>query len=286
MHDFRINTIPAAADIDYTDVDAIYGYHLLLGKICEMQGGLDCPPVNNATVREIRKQGQCWLREVKALVGSILSSPIPQVMPVIPNLGDMPELVHAYDLMYRITNGTPCYEYLRMVKLKTADRWIKGDRSISGTDVALLLLSEVDRDIRSLDSRYSDYALGVLDSWVDDLDRNGRFTDTPLSEAYTRLTYLLRTDLFVYYGDKDSQDKAKLRWVREYILPDHADLDIHTLSRYIPFIITANRKGLFQSGHVDELYCGMWSDYISRPEVHPFFRQALEMDLKVLLAEP
>lgn len=152
--------------------------------------------------------------------------------------------------------------------------------------MALLLLSEVDRDIRSLDSRYSDYALGVLDSWVDDLDRNGRFTDTPLSEAYTRLTYLLRTDLFVYYGDKDSQDKAKLRWVREYILPDHADLDIHTLSRYIPFIITANRKGLFQSGHEDELYCRMWSDYISRPEVHPFFRQALEMDLKVLLAEP
>jgi len=272
-------TIPPAAAIDYTDVDEIYGYHLLLSKIFERAGGFDYPSGNNATIREVQKQGLIWLRKVKFLISDILKGRPATDGRKLPVLDAIPDLVNAYDFMYRISNGGPCPDFIRDVKLRTADCWIKGDKSISETEIALLLLSETDRDIRALDDRYSEYALRVEDSWIGELVRYGKFIDTPMSEAYSRLSYILKNDLFVYFGGKERQDTVKTAWTKEYMLQDHSDLDSRTLLRYIGFLITANRRGYCGDEPEDEFYCRLWTDYISRPEVNPFFKQALEMDL-------
>ncbi len=272
-------TIPAAAGIDYTDADEIYGYHLLLCKIFERAGGFDYPPVNNATILKIQKQSLIWLREVEFLICNILKGKPAAECQRLPALADIPDLVYAYDFMYRISNGVPCFDYLRDVKLRTLDCWIKGDKSISETEVALLFLSETDRDIRTLDKRYSDYILSVEDLWIGELVRYGRFIDTTMSEAYSRLSYILKNNLFVYFGDKKRQDAIKTEWTKKYVLQDHTSLDLRTLFRYIGFILTANQRGYINNESEDELYCRLWSEYISRPEVNPFFKQALEIDL-------
>ncbi len=243
-----------------------------------MQGGLDYPPADNAAVRDIRRQALIWLREVKTLFEAILTPP-DVVAGCAPGLWAVPDLIEAYDIMHRMACGTPCHEYLRKLKLATADRWTRGDRTISATDVALLLLTETDRDIRSIPQRYSGFALDECASWVEELIGRGRFTGIPLQEVYARLTYLIDADLCIYFGDKEKQDKAKARWVKDYFLEDHSGLDTPTLMRYVTFILTASRRGLCVAGPEDGLYRRMWTDYISRPDVHPMFRQAMQLAL-------
>jgi len=264
--------IVPATDIDYSNIDAICGYQLLLCKLFERAGGFDYPPVTNATIREVQKQGSIWLRKVRFFIADILDGKVN-------DLAAMPDLIIAYDFFYRVCNGTPCYDYLREVKLKTVDHWLKGDKSISDTDVVLLLLSETDRDIRSLEKRYSDFAFSALGEWIDELTRYGRFIDIPLAEAYKRLTYILKDDLFAYLGRKEKQDAAKMIWTQKYALENPCLLDTRTLLRYIGFILTANQRGYYTSEPEDDLYCHLWSDYISRPEVNSFFREALDLDL-------
>lgn len=294
---YDITAIPSASDIDYRNADEVCGYQLLLCKIFERAGGFDLPLKTNATIREVQRQGALWLREVKPLIADILSAPISgKPAPVCSlsapvegkieaqpasriTLSAIPVLLDSYDLLYRVCNGCPCYDYLREVKLKTVNRWLKGDKSISDTDVVLLLLSETDRDIRSLEKRYTDYAFSILGKWIDELTKYGRFINTPLTEAYKRLVYLLNDDLFAYLGRKDKQDTAKVAWTNTYVLQDHTSLDTRTLLRYIGFLLTANICGYYANEPQDELYCRLWTDYIARPDVHPFFRQALSLDL-------
>jgi len=263
--------IVPATDIDYSNVDEICGYQLLLCRMFEKARGFRYPPVTNVTIREVRREGRIWLREVRFLISDILNGKQR-------DLASITELIPAYDLFYRVCNGAPCYDYLREVKLRTADRWLRGDKSISNTDVVLLLLSETCRDIRTLEKRYSGYVLGVYGKWIDELVRYGRFIDIPMAEAYKRLIYMLKDDLFAYFGSKEKQDAVKTVWTKEYILDDHTKLDTRTLFRYIGFILTADCRGYCNSGE-EELYCHLWSDYISRPDVNPFFRQAVELDL-------
>jgi len=267
-----IPTIPAASTIDYLNVDEVCGYQLLLCKIFERAGGFDYPLKTNATIREVQREGKIWLREIRFLISGILDGKVK-------DLASMPELISSYDFFYRVCTGGQCYDYLREVKLKTVDRWLKGDKSISDTDVVLLLLSETDRDIRALDKRYSDFAFGVLGEWIDELARYGNFIDIPLAETYKRLVYMLKDDLFAYLGRKEKQDAAKVVWTKRYALENHSMLDSRTLLRYISFILTANQWGYYNNELEDDLYCRLWLEYISRPEVNPFFKQALEIDL-------
>lgn len=269
--------IPAAADVDYSDVGTICGYAQLLVRLLGIHGGLDSPAADNAEVREIRRQGVVWLREVKALVESIFASRTDSVR--VAGLETVPDLVHVFDMMHRIARGTSCHEYLRSLKIRTADRWAKCDKSISATDVALLLLSEIDRDISGVRQRYVDFALGELVKWVEELAGYGQFRGIPLSEAYARLTYLLDADLSFSLGGKEKQRREKTRWVGKYILEDLSGLDSPAMMKYIAFALTACRCGFYLPAQEDELYSRLWSGYISRPDVNPMFRQAIRLTL-------
>lgn len=276
---YDIATIPTAIGIDYRNVDEVCGYQLLLCKIFERSGGFDLPFKTNAIIREVQCQGALWLKEVRSLIADVLSEPIKTQSISSITIASIPDLLSAYDFFYRVCTGNRCYEYLREVKLNTVDRWLRGDKAISDTDVVLLLLSETDRDILTLDKRYSDYAFSVLGEWIDELTRYGRFVSIPSGEAYKRLVYMLKDDLFAYLGRKEKQDAAKTAWTKKYVLQDHTGIDSRTLLRYIGFLLTANQWGFYSNEREDELYCRLWAEYISRPDVNPFFRLALEIDL-------
>lgn len=281
--------IPRAYGIDYTDVDEVCGYQLLLCKLFEKAGGFLYPPVTNSEIREIQGEGRIWLREVRDLIASLLEAP---VNPAAHDgdrmtLDAIPGLLSSYDFFYRVCNGEPCPGYLREIRLRTADRWLRGDRSISTTDVVIMLLKEVAYDIRTLEKRYTDYSVGVMGKWIDELTRYGRFRDIPLREAYSRLRYLIQDNLFAYLGSRQ-QDGIKRRWVETYSVPNARvtrigmidAFDTKTLYEYIGFIRTASGRGYCENPDDDSKYACLWAEYASRPDVHPFHRKAIEIDLE------
>lgn len=269
--------IPQAEDIDYSDVEEICAYQLLLTKMFEREGGFAYPAVANAATREIARQGRVWLKEVAALIQRILSgAPAPSGL----SLGSIPALIDSYDIFHRITYGKPCYRYLREVKLKTADRWLGGDKTISRTDVVLMLLSEADRDISTLDERFYKYAISVMGEWIEELIANGRFVDVQMPECYKRLAYLLRQDLFVYLNSKE-QAKAKAQWIEEYTLSEArlGELDTRDLRSYLNF---ARAASAFHSPIFEdyiERHHALLATLSSRPDLHPYHRQTLDLTL-------
>ncbi len=268
--------IPDARTIDYTNVDEICGYQLLLCKIFEREGGFDLPRKTNAAIIGVQAQGQIWLKHVKTIIDSLQSS---AVTSSAITLASIPRLLASYDMFYRICNGSPCFDYLRDVKLKTADKWLKGNKTISNTDVILLLLSEADRDIRTLDKRFYTYAISAVGEWIEELSCNGKFIDTQLPEAYRRLAYLLRQDLFVYLDSKE-QPKIKARWIKEYTLSDAqlGDLATSDLWSYLAFANTASNLRSNMSDNKLS-YEQIITKLASRPDIHPYYRQGIQLDL-------
>ncbi len=276
-----------ATDIDYTNADEICGYQLLLCKMFEKAGGFSYRRAGtNSTIRYVQKEGLVWLKEVKRLITSILESPAGVSHEKgSPCLGNMPELLSSYDLFHRICNGGPCFDYLRKVKQATAMRWLKGDKSITKTDVTLMFLQEVDRDIRTIEKRYSDFCLGVMGAWIDELVAYGRFRNTPYPEALRRLRYLLDNDLFIYLGSR-KQRQIKEEWTNTYAVNDFTALPTPALLEYIGFILTAIRHRLYPCEDDEERYIRLWTEYASRPEVNRFAREASAIDLEIRQAMP
>lgn len=270
--------LPQAATIDYTNTDEVCGYQVLLCKIYEREGGFEYPAITNAHILEIIRQGQTWLGKVKKMIDDILSGSRGDD---IPTLEAIPDLLDAYDFMFRVCNGRPCLGYVREVKLKTVGQWVKGDRSITETNVALLLLSEVDRDIHTLEERYTNFALSVMEKWIEELVKFGKFRRGTLSESFRKLAYLLNSNLFAYLGSRE-QPKIKAQWAQKYTLAEEQinAIDTETLWSYIKFanaLARFNRQSLEEQ---DELYAHLFSKLLSRPDLNYFYRMALEIDLE------
>lgn len=248
----------SANRIDYTNIDEVCGYQMLLCALYENEASHIYPSKFSPTLRKIECEGLETIREIQSIIESLINgSELPTVdtkagdgnadrsvrLGDMPrnndrsvSLGDIPRLLQAYDLLYRICHGHPDYGYLRKVRLRTADRWLRGDKSIPKTDVVLLLLAEVDRDPRAVDERYANYALGVLSDWIDELSVHGTFTGIPMSETYRRLTYILTTDLRPFLG-RSEQKICKARWAKAYLLPESEIdlLDTPALRSYAAF---------------------------------------------------
>ncbi len=199
-------TLPQADCLDYTDLNAICRYQQQLCTLYAQRGGFQSPAPSGSAIRSLLAEGRIWLDNVRSLISGILrseSSPL--------TLAALPDLLESYDLLYRICNGVPCHDYLRQVRLAAVQLWLKGDRSISQTDAVLMIAREADRDIRQLEPRYSRYLFQVLQQWIDELNRYGRFRSLPIKEAARRLRYLLDHDLFAYLGSR--QQAIKHRWL-------------------------------------------------------------------------
>lgn len=268
--------IPSASSINYHDADEICGYQLLLCKMFEREGGFEYPPVSNRTTSSIKREGTVWLREVKATIDNILSAPLPGT-DNIPSLGDIPQILGAYDFFYRVCNGFPCDDFIRETVLKSVARYVRGDKSLSQAQVALMLQKEADRDIRTLEKRYLTFSGKVMENWVDSLESTGRISHVSDSDLYDILKYLLFSDLFAFGVRRDS----KLRWIDRYSLSDDElrSLDTKTFWQYIGF----DQAAAFVTGksleEQDARYVSLFSRLATREDLHSFFKEGLAIDL-------
>lgn len=284
--------IPSASGINYHDADEICGYQMLLCKMYEMEGGFKLPPVSNRVTSAIKCEGLVWLKEVRSLIGDILSRDPDEIShpsgtPV--DLSAIPGLLHSYDFFYRVCNGTPCYDFLREVKIKTAKRWVKGDKSLSIDELSLLILAEIERDIRFLEPRFVDFALRQESEWIDELKRYGYFKDTSLYIACRRLTHLIQTDLFVFVGNVD-QKEIKRRWVAKYILTEDKleRLAIKDLQAYITLSDTAILHDCFPGkdhNDFDEEHTRLTAFLLNRLDLNHYIIDTLRIEPSCIITE-
>ncbi len=272
---FIKQNIISSADIDYSNIQEICGYQLLMCEIYECEGGLCYPARRNYRIREIEAQGKIWLEKVKGIVDVIISGKSTDF-----TLAVIPKLLNAYDFFYRICNGEAANDYIRSVRLRTAGLWAKGDKSISETYIVLELLKEIQRDNRTLDRKYSMFALGVLGDWVKELINYGEFRNTPKAETYARLNYIIDDDLFAYLGTKE-QVSAKSKWISKHTLSEAEidTLDAETLWVYIGFAQSAlllNRK--FED--YEDSLMPLFSKLTAIDDIPPFIRKAIEIHIR------
>lgn len=279
MYDLNLKAVPAASDVNYSDSDEICGYRLLLCKMFERAGGFSHPLKTSSTIRMIQAQGLVWLKEVRRVIDDFFNSPIqPDGTDSGITLNDISDLLGSYDFFYRVCNGSPCFDYLRKVRLKTADRWIRGDKSASQTYIALGLLKETDRDIRTMERKYTSYAISIMGNWIDELCTYRKFRDIPAHEAYDRLTYLINTDLLAYFNNEAA---VKAKWIKSYMLSNNEidALDTATLWSYIGFAGTVAMLSRSSHEEQDAQYVRLFSKLAGRPDLNPYYREALEIDL-------
>ncbi len=261
--------MPSAATLDYTDVEEICGYQLLLCKLYEQAGGFDYDRKRTPRIVELREQARIWLCHVRPLIDSRLN-----------HIADnaIPRLLSSYDLLYRICNGAPDFDYIRKARLRLADRWAKGDKSITATEVVLELLKEVNRDNVTLDRRYSMFAISTRGKWIRQFQR---CQCPPINELYSRLACIIRDDLSVYLGTGD-QHRYKREWINAYTLTDDEidGLDTPALRSYIGFAQSAAYYLRLPLDDIDAQYVRLLTKLSLRPDIHPYCRTALEMDLE------
>lgn len=268
--------VTKASLIDYANVDEVCGYQSLLCKIFERAGGFSYPSVHNTVIRHVQNEACIWLKEVARVLESRLSgkpaSPDPQ------DISSIPDLLGSYDIFYRLYNGEPCYDFIRRIKLLTADCWAKGNRSISATDVTVMLIEECERNVRAIDRRYSDFCLNTVGDWVKELTTNGRFSNISASESYKRLNCLIKTDLTAFLGLM-TQQQLKKQWVNAFVVSDLQSLSTSALRQYIGFIRTAMTKGLCGGDDTVEQHRMLISELASRDDLHIYLRQAVKIEL-------
>lgn len=234
-----LDIIPAK-DIDYRSVEEICGYQLRLCKMFEQAGGLSYEPAGGKEIAIIRREGLMWLERVRRLIDEALGAPVQLHRRVEGiSLKDFPELLGAYDIMYRVCHGGPCYNYLRDVRLKAVNRWLRGDKSLSQARVVLMLHEEIARDILSVEPRYVEFCSRVIGGWIEELQTAGRLSGMPLEEAYEVLAFLLKEDLFAYL----SRASDKKNWIKAYALTEAeiTRLSPRTLRAYQAFAHSAER---------------------------------------------
>ena len=165
---------------------------------CEAGGFADAP-LSTARQRDLRRQARQWLDQVRPLLET-LSNPTPQKIRTVDNDDNadndensaaLSAALRAYDMMHRVAHGAPDPDYVRRIRLNLVQRWARGDRSLSQTEIALMIADEIDRDISTLPARYITFYLDLQSRWIRELAAHGTFPGLPAEETYLRLARLL-----------------------------------------------------------------------------------------------
>lgn len=265
--------IPSAKDIDYTNVDEICGYQMLLCKIFEKTGGFGVGVASSKEIAMVRREGMAWLQNVGKAIKQILDLQANDSL----KLGAIPRILVAYDFFYRICHNGPCFAFVRDTVLKVADNWLHGDKSISIACVALLLQKEINRDIRAIPQRYIDFSMSVLESWINELRLYGRLRNLSQADAYSVMSFLLCCNLFAFGVSKDE----RIKWIETYTLSagEVDNLDVMTLWEYMDF----DQKSSILLGESvtekDERYDRLISKIAAHPDSDRFSREAIKLYL-------
>lgn len=255
--------IPAACGVDLTDAASIEGYKYLLIKLYEKAGGLSFPQTK--VTGEMRAIEREFVEFVRLLTPLLSTAPLP----------DLPNILDSYDVSYRLGyKCIPSVGQYRNARINAIQRWAKGERTISSDALALLIAPEVNRDIRTLDSRYSAFYCQKLGEWVKIFAQHGRVPNVTLSENYEILCHLISTDLFAYLGNTQKQQSAKRRWAEQNLVADISTLSTPALKAY--YLFTQSALTLLDTTDIYPYYLAELS---SRHDLDPYFRQAIELEL-------
>jgi len=264
MTDCTIHILPKASDIDFSNIDAIYGYFHLLLMHYQHNGGLSFPKKTNRALTAIDSESKYWLLEMK------------HIMPTAP-LTWISRGIEGYDLLHRIYNGEIPTEFTKDVVVKAVNRWLAGDKSVSETEIAAIIDRQMQFNAKSLDHKYISWLCSIKGKWIKELDQYGKFRAIPASEAYSRLSLIMGTDLRAYYGDKKTQDNKKRKWAETYTIDNLSRLDYNALRSYITY-----RKKAPHTCNSYPLYAQLAEELVARKETHPFEREAFKMSIKYL----
>ncbi len=271
-------TAPSAVTLDYTNVDEICGYQLLLCKLYERAGGFSYQHKTTPEIAEIRKQGSIWLRHVRPLLNYIGDNGDndENVENAIP-LSAIPDLLESYIILHLICRSWNDIDFYRKVRLATVSRWVSGDKSITGTGIVTLLWPLVESNPLAVERRYIDFCTRSLQQWIKQLSAYGTFTDITPVETYRRLKYIISHDLYAYIpGGKLAEDAGKVEWAAAHEVTPFHDLDTPTLLAYLSFATIATLRGYFKG---PDTLSRLHHELVRRPDLHPYYRIALEMEL-------
>ncbi len=256
--------LPKASEIDYGDSEEVVAYSQLLGRLLEWHGGLDSPRNNSRIVRALDAEGRHWLTEVRRL---LTDGPLPAI----------PELLDAYIFFHSVCRGWRDTGFYNEVRITAVKRWLGGDRSLNGTQIARLLWPMVCSDPH-VDQRYTVYCASCLDSWIKELRRSGRFRGISDIEAFQRLSHIIGQDLFAFIaGGKEVERATKLNWAKAYMVEDTSVLTTAALKAYIPFAMSVAdlRRIPFEAREAG--YEALCEELAARADLHPMYRESIRL---------
>lgn len=224
--------IISADSIDYANASEVIAYQRWLVSVYQSEGGLNYPQPASPLLRILENEALRWLQSVEAWIEGY-------------RLADITAIIPAYDFTYRICHHRPPLRFLKETRLKAINRWLKGDKSITATTVALMIADQIDIDINSIDRRFALFYFEQLSKWTRELQIHRRFSGIPLSEACNRLCRMLRENLSASLGNR--QDEMKRQWVNDYIVDDISALDPTTLDAYTSLMLTATTLNLIDT---------------------------------------
>lgn len=258
--------IPRAADVDYSDTEAAYGYYLILGRHFSRVGLLGSSRFGSSLMRVLKGETNHWLGEVKRQLttGSVSA---------------VTELLDPYCMMHTVSKGCRDTAFSNKIRVSTVNRWLAGEKAITGTQMVRLLWPLVSSDPTGIDRKFSIFCSKKLRAWITELSDCGRFQGISDCEAYQRLAHILSHDLFAYLpGGGIDERSVKLKWAAAYRLKDVTALDTDTLKEYINF---EKVYSLLKSNHTEDTDVGrhLITELSTRPDLHPLYRQALRLTL-------
>lgn len=222
--------IPRAALLDYADADEVYAYALLLCKAYERSAGLCFSQKDTPCVSVLDREGRYWIGHVKGLL-------------MDGRLAVVPDLLGAYEIIHRLCGVGSGTAFGDKVRVNAVKRWLAGDKTLSETQMVLLVAPMAARKTEDA-RRYTAFYMSRLSAWIDELLAYGAFRDVSDADAYRRLEHILKADLFAYIpGGEAAIRRCKRAWVETYMVADPCGLDSAPLRAYIPFLRTASALG-------------------------------------------
>lgn len=218
-------------------------------------------------MKAIEAELRVWCGKVKDM---LMDAPLP----------DLHVLIASYDLPYRMVyRQAPSENFMRQVRINAVQRWAKGDKSISSTVIAKILWDEIySRSFKTLEKKYGLFYFGLINDWVEELQRTDTFAGISPFETFMRLRILMTEELFAEYGSKGAaQDKR--RWAKSHQVSDLSNLDTPTLRCYIGFSNAASNVKAIPMKEQFTDYIRLHTELIGREDLDPYLHEALKIDI-------
>ncbi len=256
--------IPSAAGIDYADARETIGYgHLLISHIYAKSGGTFATQLSRE-LSPLLKEGKTWIDRTEK---SLSTLPVAEIVP----------LIECLDMMHRICYGAMMPESVMEAAMQRVfSSLMKGDPTVNRVHLAKLIQRRLRTDARWSGGRMLEWYCDIISLWCDGMNPRHVSPGNDLDNTLQRLTVLLSESLYAQFGNLE--DTVKKEWAERFAAIEIAALDSPTLRTYRLFLIEASRY----LNPADALSLANEAAVLLADDdtLHPYERQALQMDLK------